>query len=109
MVAPVGFLDHHALVELKSTLTQLAGSGVGLVVDLARVEGMTAHGVTALVAGFRAAQRRGVGFCLASPTRASLRALEGSLLRDHIPWTSSVHEAQQRAATLAPLPEHAHA
>ncbi|MCC6643065.1 MAG: PHP domain-containing protein, partial [Deltaproteobacteria bacterium] len=67
IVTPVGCLDDHALAELKSMLTQLAESGVGLVVDLARVTAMTAHGVTALVGGFRAAQREGVGFCLASP------------------------------------------
>ena len=54
VVTPVGRLDDHALHELKSTLTRLADSGVSLVVDLARVNAMTAHGVTALVAGFRA-------------------------------------------------------
>jgi len=107
VVTPVGRLDDHALVELKSTLTQLADSGMSLVVDLARVSAMTAHGVTALVAGFRAAQRRGVGFCLASPSRASLRALEGSLLHDHLPWTSDLREARRRAASLIPASEQA--
>jgi anti-anti-sigma factor len=107
VVTPVGRLDDHALVELKSTLTQLADSGVSLVVDLTRVSLMTAEGVTALVAGFRAAQRRGVGFCLASPSRASLRALEGSLLHDHLPWTSDLGEARRRVGTLAPAPEQA--
>lgn len=105
VVTPVGRLDDHALVELKGTLTQLADSGVSLVVDLARVSAMTAHGVTALVGGFRAAQRRGVGFCLASPSRASLRALEGSLLQDHLPWSSDLREARRRAASLIPAPE----
>jgi len=107
VVTPVGRLDAHALVEFKSTLTELADSGASLVVDLARVNTMTAHGVTALVAGFRAAQRRGVGFCLAAPSRASLRALEGSLLHDHLPWTRNLFEARARVASLVPAPEHA--
>ncbi len=103
IVTPVGRLDDHALLELKSTLTELADSGVNLVVDLARVNVMTAHGVTALVAGFRAAQRRGVGFCLAAPSRASLRALEGSLLHDHLPWTRNLPEARERGGSLVPV------
>jgi hypothetical protein len=107
IVTPVGPLDDHALVELKSLLTQLAASGASLVVDLARVSGMTAHGVTALVAGYRAAQRHGVGFCLASPSRASLRALEGSLLHDHLPWTPDLGEARRRASALVPQVVHA--
>lgn len=106
-VTPVGSLDSHALVELKSTLVQLAESGASLVVDLGRVTAMTAHGVTALVAGFRAAQRCGVGFCLASPSRASLRALEGSLLHDHLPWSADLREARRRASSLVSAPEHA--
>lgn len=107
IVTPVGRLDGHSLVELKSTLTRLADSGVGLVIDLGRVDGMTAHGVTALVAGFRAAQRGGVGFCLAAPSRASLRALEGSLLHDHLPWTPSLLEARHRVGSLVGVPQHA--
>lgn len=107
VVTPVGSLDDRALDALKSTLTRLADSGASLVVDLARVNAMTAHGVTALVAGFRAAQRQGVGFCLASPSRASLRALEGSLLQDHLPWSANLVEAQRRASTLALAPERA--
>lgn len=107
VVTPVGRLDDRALVALKSTLTQLADAGIGLVVDLARVSAMTAHGVTALVGGFRAAQRAGVGFCLAAPSRASLRALEGSLLHDHLPWSHDLVDACRRAALLAPTPEHA--
>jgi anti-anti-sigma factor len=105
VVTPVGRLDHHALVELKGTLTQLAESGMSLVVDLSRVTAMTAHGVTALVAGFRAAQRSGVGFCLASPSRSTLRALEGSLLHDHLPWTRDLVEARRRASAWAVAPE----
>lgn len=102
VVTPVGRLDEHALAELKGTLSQLAEGRASLVVDLARVSGMTAHGVTALVAGFRAAQRAGVGFCLASPSRASLRALEGSLLHDHLPWTSDLLEARRLVEHWAP-------
>lgn len=102
VVTPVGRLDHHALAELKSMLVRLAEADVSLVVDLARVTELTPHGVTALVAGFHAAERRGTGYCLASPSRASLRALEGSLLHDHLPWTADLGEAQRRAASLVP-------
>lgn len=104
VLTPVGRLDAHALGELKSTLTQLADSGVSLVVDLARVSALTPEGITALVAGFQAAKRGGAGFCLASPSKASLRALQGSLLHDHLPWSPDLREARRRATSLVPAP-----
>lgn len=104
VVTPVGRLDEHALGELKSTLAKLAGSGVNLVVDLARVTELAPQGITALVAGFQAAQRAGAGFCLASPSKASLRALQGSLLHDHLPWSQDLVEARRRVAALVAVP-----
>lgn len=100
VVTPVGSLDERALGELKSTLTRFGESGVNLVVDLARVSELRPQGITALVAGQRAAERGGAGFCLAAPSRASLRALHGSLLDQHLPWTEDLAEARRRAATL---------
>ena len=102
VVTPVGRVDEHALDALKTTLTRFADSGVNLVVDLARVTDLTPQGITALVAGFQAAQRAGTGYCMASPSKASLRALQGSLLHDHLPWAQDLVEAQRRVATLVP-------
>ncbi len=98
VLSPVGRLDALSYRMLKEPLELLGRSRVGSVVDLSRVDFLDSSGVTALVAGLKAARAAGVGFCLARPSPAAVRTLEIARLRSVFAEERDVAAARVRVA-----------
>ena len=96
VLTPVGRIDERSMPELKETLLGLARARVGVVVDLAEVRLLSSAGITALIAGFKAAGQHGVGFCIAQPSAPCLQSLGGARLLTVLPRAASVAEARRR-------------
>jgi len=100
-VSPVGRIDALSMPELKETVRLLAKARQSLVLDLSRVTGVDAVGVTAIVAGMKHARENGVGFCLASVPQQCARALSGAGLARAFPRAPTARLARERAEELA--------
>jgi RNA polymerase sigma-B factor len=77
LVAVTGEVDHDSAPDLRAALceTAIADRPRQVRVDLAQVPLLDAAGVAALVAGYRSAQRGGVGFRLERPRRSVVEVL----------------------------------
>lgn len=102
VLTPVGRIDERSMPELKETLVGLARARVAMVLDLAQVNFLSSAGITALVAGLRAARAHDVGFCVAAPSAPCLQSLGGARLLHVLPRAASVVEARRRLAVAAP-------
>jgi len=98
VLTPAGRIDRATMPVLKETLTQLAAARVGMVIDLSQATFLDSTGVTALVAGFKAARTQGIAFCLAALSPACARTLEAARLTKVFPRTPTVREARRRVA-----------
>lgn len=100
VLTPVGRIDERSMVELKETIVGLATARIGVVIDLAEVRFLGSAGITALIAGLKAARQHGVGFCLAAPSPPCLQSLGGARLLQVLPRAESVTAARRQIARI---------
>lgn len=101
VLCPVGRIDAASMPEMKETLTLLAAAKVNVILDLSEVYFLGSPGVTALVAGLKAARRSGVGFCLARLSTPCIQTLSAARLLSVFPRARDVDEARKLVGTEA--------
>jgi anti-anti-sigma factor len=89
--------------ELITCLEQRSGSG-GLVLDLGGVTVFGSVGLSLLVEARHRAERRGVGFAVATDRRAVLRPLAETGVGDLVVLRATVREAAEAALVVPPVP-----
>ena len=94
-----GVLDERTLDEFKEKVTAIPGSGIDLVLGLAGVTRVDSGGVTALIAGVKAAERAGTRIAVAEPSPTVTRVLEMVRLDEAFEVYGSEAEALSALAT----------
>lgn len=80
IVRPAGRIDLSCAFDLRRALTKQVQRGETLIVDLQEVLFMDSSGLGALISGFKAAKKRGAGFCLMRPNGQVSYVLHSSAL-----------------------------
>lgn len=102
VLTPVGRVDECSLPELKETLLGLARARIAMIVDLSEVHFLSSAGITALVAGLKAARQHAVHFCVAALSPPAQQALASSRLLGALPHFTSVAQARRRITRAVP-------
>jgi len=84
-----GEIDLAAKADLLGALTQAAGGGRNVIVDLSRTTFMDSTALNALVEAWRSQTRAGLGFALRNPSSEARHTLVIAGLEDVLPTTTT--------------------